>query len=200
MAHLESLVIFDPLRRTREALVFGFERDGYKVYATEEGPDALAMAQTRVPQLVVACLPPQPNGNDPLSFVGRLREEPATRELPVVVLGERRMRENALRAGADEFVARPAFIRDVLTLSLLAVSLRQDGDGQGVAGMLEDYELYFLTRALSVAGRSGVLELERGRRTGEVQFVKGEVVTARCGRMSGLTAFHHLLLWGEATP
>ena len=43
-------------------------------------------------------------------------------------------REPALRAGADEFVARPAFIRDVLTLSQLAVAIRQDGDESGVAG------------------------------------------------------------------
>ncbi|HEY7956215.1 MAG TPA: DUF4388 domain-containing protein [Polyangia bacterium] len=203
MAHLESLVVFDPDPRTRETLAFGFERDGYKVYATGESGDALAMAQTRVPQLVMAAIPhrngaPPAATADTLGMIGRLREEPATRELPIVVLGERGARQSALRAGADEFVARPAFIRDVLTLSTLAVALRQDGDETGVAGMLEDYELYFLTRALSVAERSGVLELERDGRVGEVHFVKGEVVTARCGRMSGLAAFHHLLLWGEA--
>ena len=66
--------------------------------------------------------------------------------------------------------------------------------------MLEDYELYFLTRALAVAQRSGVLELERGSRVGEVHFVKGEVVTARCGRMSGLQAFHQLFVVGRGRP
>jgi len=50
----------------------------------------------------------------------------------------------------------------VLTLSRLAVALRQDGDDGGVVGLLDDYGLYFLVRALAVAGRSGVLELERG--------------------------------------
>src|SRR5262249_20303579 len=124
--------------------------------------------------------------------------EAATRELPIVVLGDRGARERALRAGADEFVARPAFIRDVLTLAKLAVALRQDGDEAGVAGMLEDYELYFLVRGLSVAGRTGILELERAKRTGQVHFAQGEVVGARCGRMTGSTALFHLLLWGEA--
>lgn len=198
MAHLESLVVLDPQPRTREALSYGFRRDGYKVFATAQGQDALSVAQAKAAQLVVASVPPKVNGFDPLQIVGKLREEPETRELPIVVLGEPSAREAALRAGADEFVARPAFIRDVLTLSKLAVAMRQDGDDSGVAGLLEDYQLYFLVRALSVAGRSGVLELERGRRTGEVHFVKGEVVTARCGRMSGLAALHQLLLWGEA--
>jgi len=207
MAHLDSLVVFDPYARTREALVFGFERDGYKVYATGREEDALGMAQTRVAQLVVVSIPNaggeerrvKSEEGDALSLIGMLREDATTRELPIVVLGERGAREPALRAGADEFVARPAFIRDVLTLSSLAVAMRQDGDDSGVTGMLEDYELYFLTRALSVAQRTGVLELERSGRAGELQFVKGDVVTARCGRMTGQAAFQQLLLWAEAS-
>ena len=128
-----------------------------------------------------------------------MREEATTRELPVVAVGDRGRREESLRAGVDEFIARPAFIRDVLTLSRLAVAVRQDGDDGGVVGLLEDYGLYFLVRALAVAGRSCVMELERGRRIGEVQVAKGAVVAARVGRMTGVAAFHHLLLWGEAS-
>lgn len=195
MAHLESLVVLDAAGRSGAALAFGFERAGYKVYATRDADDALAMAQTRVPQLVVVAV----DGGDALSFAGRLREVPATRELPVVAIGDGARREEALRAGVDEFVTRPAFIRDVLTLSRLAVAVRQDGDDGGVVGLLEDYGLYFLVRAIAVAGRSGVLELERGRRLGEVDVAKGVVVGARVGRMSGVAAFHHLLLWGEAS-
>ncbi|HEX4459080.1 MAG TPA: DUF4388 domain-containing protein, partial [Polyangia bacterium] len=195
MAHLESLVILDAAGRSGAALAFGFERAGYHVYATREADDAMAMAQTRVPQLVVVAV----DGGESLSFVGRVREEAPTRELPVVGVGERDRREEALRAGVDDFVTRPAFIRDVLTLSRLAVAVRQDGDDGGVVGLLEDYGLYFLVRALAVAGRSGVLELERGRRTGEVRFAHGAVVGARVGRMNGVQAFNHLLLWGEAS-
>jgi CheY-like chemotaxis protein len=189
------LVVLDAAGKSGAALAFGFERAGYKVYATRDGEDALAMAQTRVPQLVVVAV----DGPEALSIVGRLREEAVTRELPVVAIGERGRREEALRAGVDEFIARPAFIRDVLTLSRLAVAVRQDGDDGGVVGLLEDYGLYFLVRALAVAGRSCVMELERGRRLGEVQVAKGAVVAARVGRMTGIAAFHHLLLWGEAS-
>jgi CheY-like chemotaxis protein len=195
VAHLESLVVLDAAGKSGAALSFGFERAGYKVYATRDGEDALAMAQTRVPQLVVVAV----DGAEALSLVGRLREEAVTRELPVVAIGDRGRREEALRAGVDEFIARPAFIRDVLTLSRLAVAVRQDGDDGGVVGLLEDYGLYFLVRAIAVAGRSCVMELERGRRLGEVQVAKGAVVAARVGRMTGVSAFHHLLLWGEAS-
>jgi CheY-like chemotaxis protein len=189
------LVVLDAAGKSGAALSFGFERAGYKVYATRDGEDALAMTQTRVPQLLVVAV----DGTEALSLVGRLREEAVTRELPVVAIGDRGRREEALRAGADEFIARPAFIRDVLTLSRLAVAVRQDGDDGGVVGLLEDYGLYFLVRALAVAGRSCVMELERGRRLGEVQVAKGAVVAARVGRMTGVAAFQHLLLWGEAS-
>jgi CheY-like chemotaxis protein len=195
MAHLESLVILDAAGKSGAALAFGFERGGLKVYATRDADDAFSMARTRVPQLIVVALD---GGTEELSLIGRLREEPVTRELPIVAVGEGVRREESLRVGADEFVTRPAFIRDVITLSRLAVAVRQDGDEAGVVGMLEDYGLYFLVRALAVARRSGVLELERGRRQGEVHFAKGAVVAARVGRMSGVAAFQHLLLWGEA--
>lgn len=195
MAHLESLVVLDAAGKSGAALTFGFERAGYKVYATRDVEDALAMTQTRVPQLLVVAV----DGPEALSLVGRVREEAPTRELPVVAIGDRGSREESLRAGADEFIARPAFIRDVLTLSRLAVAVRQDGDDGGVVGLLEDYGLYFLVRALAVAGRSCVMELERGRRIGEVQVAKGAVVAARVGRMTGVAAFQHLLLWGEAS-
>jgi len=224
MAHLRALVVFDPLlgppQRSASdaasaALRFGFERDGYTVHAPASLQDALSMAQagTAVAQLIVVVLPGADDDESDdararavgvgYSLVARLREEPETKQLPIVVLGDRGEREQALRAGADEFIARPAFIRDVITLSKLAVAARQDGDEGGVVGTLEDYQLYFLTRALAAAERSCVLEIERGRRTGEVHFLKGQVCAARVGggahAMLGVAAFQHLLLWSEAS-
>jgi CheY-like chemotaxis protein len=214
MAHLRALVVFDAHKAGQSAaLRFGFERDGYTVHAPSTMADALAVASTAMAQLVVVVLPGASDLDDDAdraraigvgySLVARLREEPQTRQLPIVVLGDRGEREQALRAGADEFVARPAFIRDVITLSKLAVAARQDGDEGGVVGTLDDYQLYFLTRALAAAERSCVLELERGRRSGEVCFNKGQVCAARVGAgtsaMAGVAAFNHLLLWSEAS-
>jgi|GEM_PF-2180405 len=215
MAHFVSLVVFDPVSRTRAALKFGFERDGFQVLTAANPAETVAMAQNRAAQLVIVSLTPgapMADGEpDPaqgeaaeeslaaaLQLIGRLREEDRTRDLPLLALGDPGDREAALRAGADEFMARPAFIRDVITLAKLAVAVRQDGDDTGVVAMLDDYELYFLVRALSAAGRSGTLGLERGRRVGEVQLVKGQVTGARLGNISGAVAFSHLLLWSEA--
>ncbi len=213
MAHLESLVVLDPNQRSRDALAFGFARDGYEVFAVEEGAEALQAVRKNGVQLVVVATPDasgagtdgdgadvkSPVADPLLAVVGRLRQETATRELPIVVLGDRLGREEALRSGADEFVARPAFLRDVITLSKLAVALRQGGDPAGIAAQLDDYGLYFLTRALAVAGRSAVITLGRGERRGELAFAQGEIVSARVGGLRGLAAYQHLLIWSHAT-
>jgi CheY-like chemotaxis protein len=203
MAHIQSVVVYDTVQRTRAALKFAFEREGWGVWAADDANDTMSMASTRGSQLVVVSVAPGDEREQEAGFrlIGRLRESGPTAELPLVALGEPGAREQALRAGADEFIARPAFIRDVLTLCKLAVAVRQDGDEAGVAAALDDYQLFFLTRALATAGRSGVLELERGARSGEVHFAKGQVVGARVGdgavkaKIVGVPAFHHLLLW-----
>ncbi len=212
MAHLESLVVLDPSQRSRDALTFGFARDGYEVFPAEDGADALTKVRENGVQLVVVATPDgtsrAADGKSQttsalLKVVGRLREEEATRNLPIVVLGDRLGREEALRSGADEFVARPAFLRDVITLSKLAVALRlgaaDPDEHTGISAALDDYGLYFLTRALAVAGRSARIRIVRGKRKGELAFAKGEVVGARVGGLRGVVAYQHLLMWGRAS-
>ncbi len=199
MAQLESLIVLGSVPRSRAALAFGFERAGFSVYATDQGADAMFMAQTQAAQLLIASSEALlTDGSSVLRLLERLRGQTATRDLPIVVTGDPHQRDEAIRSGADEFVPRPAFIRDVVTLAKVAVTRRQGGDPESVSGLLDEYGLYFLTRALSVAKRSGVLEISRGRRVGEVHFANGEVVSARSGRLLGVNAFFHLLLWDEA--
>src|SRR5690349_15217735 len=91
MAHLESLVVLDPQPKSREALVFGFARAGYAVYATGEAHDAFDAAARaegdRVPQLVVTSSSVTSDWGEAMGLVGKLRERAETSGLPIVVLG-----------------------------------------------------------------------------------------------------------------
>ena len=193
-----GVVLYDAGSRSTEALTFGFEREDFEVFPTEVASEAASLLElSKAPVLAVSIGTDPDAREEALELIASLRDRGSRRGLAVVVLGRRELREDALRAGADEFVAWPAFIRDAVTLARLAIAARPDGGG--ISGLLEDYEVYFLVRALAAAGRSAVVELERAGHKGQLHFARGELVAARAGRLSGVPALHHLLLWGEAS-
>ena len=194
-----SVVLYDAGSQSREVLTFGFEREDFEVFGTDDPEEAVRLVKVAGAPILVVSL-----GTDPaaragaISFIDSLRGGNDHSGLAVVALGRRDMREDVLRAGADEFVSWPAFIRDAVTLARLALAARAE-QGAGLSGLLEDYEVYFMVRALAAASRSAVIELDRGGRKAFVHLARGEVVAAKVGRLSGIAAFHHLLLWGEAS-
>ena len=193
-----GVVLYDAGSKSRDTLTFGFEREDFEVFSTEQPAEALSLLQVSGAPILAISVGPDPAARvEALSFIGDLRDRADKKNVVVVVLAQRELREDALRAGADEFVAWPAFIRDAVTLARLALANRPEGGG--VSGLLEDYEVYFLVRALAAAGRSAVVELERAGHKGSLHFARGELVAARVGRLAGVAAFHHLLLWGQAT-
>ncbi len=190
------LVIFDPDPQSQAALAFGFRRAGFTVFATESAAEVEAVVAKSAPELLFISSSSAHGANNdvPLRLVGRLRQEEATRQLPVIVFGDRSAREPALRAGADEFVARPAYLRDVVTLARLTVHGRPTIELS--TSML--VRLEHVARALSSAQRTGTLEIARGAEFGEVGFDQGEIVSAIVGVYAGSEALQRICRWGDA--
>ena len=108
-----------------ESLTFLVERAGFAVEVATTGPQALEAAQASPPDVLVldVMLP----GIDGLEVLRRLRASPATAELPVLMLtakGQREDRENALSAGADQFMTKP------FSNAALIAAVRQLADGR----------------------------------------------------------------------
>jgi DNA-binding response OmpR family regulator len=198
MGVVRSLVLVDKNPRSRAAIMLGFEREGCKVRATGDPSAALAIATVERPQLLVASSLDSHTDMDPVGFVRSLRATQAGSELPVMVIGsaDEQARAKMFAAGVDEYLPRPAFIRDVVTLGKLTVAMRREGGA--CEGDLAEYRLYFMARALHAARRSALLVLERDGRSGELRFRDGELVSARIGRLGGASAFLHLILWDRA--
>src|SRR6202007_2891395 len=106
-------------------------------------------------------------------------------------------RTEASSAGADEIVVRPAYLRDVVTLTRLLRGVPHAPRDHLVVHMVETPGVYTLVRALAALGRSAVLTLIRGLRRGEVRFFNGEVTSAQVGLIHGQAALHQLLLWTD---
>jgi len=85
-----------------------FKKGGYEVVICRDGQTALAAAAAQLPQLIV--LDVMMPGLDGLGALRQLKENPATRGIPVVVLsakGHALTRVEAEAAGAALFLAKP---------------------------------------------------------------------------------------------
>lgn len=85
-----------------------FKKGGYEVVTCRDGKEAIALAGTALPQLIV--LDVMMPGLDGMGALRQLKENPATREIPVVVLsakGHALTRVEAELAGAALFLAKP---------------------------------------------------------------------------------------------
>ena len=84
------------------------KKGGYAVISCRDGKEALAAAAAQLPQLIV--LDVMMPGLDGLGALRQLKENPATREIPVVVLsakGHALTKVEAEASGAVLFLAKP---------------------------------------------------------------------------------------------
>lgn len=106
------------------------ERAGFRVLSAGDGVAGLRMARTERPNLVVLDL--MLPGMDGLDVVRALREDPATRTLPVIMLTARVEEADmliGLELGADDYVTKP-FSPRALVARVRAVLRRSEGEPQ----------------------------------------------------------------------
>src|SRR6266480_5966096 len=126
------LVVEDEVK-IRELLRSYFEREGFDVVSTGSGADAISLAQTAAPDLVILDLRlPDIRGESVASEIRRFSR------VPVLMLTAKTSEEDrihGLELGADDYVTKPFSPRE-LVLRVQAI-LRRGGGGpaaeQGVA-------------------------------------------------------------------
>jgi phosphate regulon transcriptional regulator PhoB len=99
----------------RDLLAFHLERDGYQVTRATTGLEALRQLRAAPPDLVILDLMlPELDG---LEVCRRLRADPATAALPVIMLtakGDEVDRVVGLEMGADDYVVKPFSPKEML--------------------------------------------------------------------------------------
>lgn len=122
-----SVLVVDDEPAIRDLVVFHLEREGFRVRTARTGADALKQVKTSAPDLVILDLMlPELDG---LEVCRRLRHDPATSFIPVIMLtakGDEVDRIVGLEIGADDYVTKPfspkelvARVRAVLRRSLI---------------------------------------------------------------------------------
>jgi len=99
----------------RALVVHHLKREGYQVSAASSGEEALRQVQAAPPDLVILDL--MMPAMDGLEVCRRLRQDPATASLPIVMLtakGDEVDRVLGLEIGADDYVVKPFSPKELL--------------------------------------------------------------------------------------
>lgn len=89
-------------------LAYNLEREGFKVYSTDDGEEALVMVKEKRPDVIVLdWMLPSMSG---IEICRRLRADDNTKNIPVIMLsarGEEDDRIRGLDSGADDYITKP---------------------------------------------------------------------------------------------
>jgi two-component system, OmpR family, alkaline phosphatase synthesis response regulator PhoP len=122
----ETVLVVDDERDILELVKYNLDKEGYQVTVVATGEDALAAARTKMPDIVILDL--MLPGVDGLEVCRRLKGDPKTRSIPIVMLtakGDEADVVAGLELGASDYVTKP-FSPRVLTARIRAVLRRGD--------------------------------------------------------------------------
>jgi len=104
----ERILLVEDNAQNRRLAQFLLKSRGYTVYEATTGQEALDLARTHLPDLVLMDL--RLPGIDGLTATRALKEDELTRRIPVIALTAFAMdgdREKALQAGCDGYITKP---------------------------------------------------------------------------------------------
>ena len=116
MPQATRLVVADDDRDIRELVAFKLEQGGYQVAQAADGAEALAMITAERPALAV--LDVMMPGLTGLDLTRRLRADPETAGLPIILLTARAQEsdvEAGFAAGIDDYVVKPFSPRELMS-------------------------------------------------------------------------------------
>jgi DNA-binding response OmpR family regulator len=108
------VLVADDEEDIRALVAFRLQRAGYEVITAADGAEALTLATTRLPDLIVLdMMMPKATG---LEVTRSMREHEATKDIPIILLTARAQEGDVTRgfeAGADDYVKKPFSPQDL---------------------------------------------------------------------------------------
>src|SRR5215204_1085466 len=117
-----TVLIVDDEHSGRETLQSVLEGEGYDLIMAENGPQAIEKAKLYLPDVIL--LDVMMPGMTGFEVCERIRNDPQVAEIPIIILTALDDREsllNGLKAGADDFIAKP-FDRFELRARLIGIT------------------------------------------------------------------------------
>jgi DNA-binding response OmpR family regulator len=110
----QLVLVADDEEDIRALVAFRLQRAGYDVITAADGEEALALATTQLPDLIVLdMMMPKATG---LEVTRSLRGQDSTKDIPVILLTARAQEADVasgFEAGADDYVKKPFSPKDL---------------------------------------------------------------------------------------
>lgn len=111
----ETILVIEDERDIVEIIEYNFQREGYTVLSANNGEKGLEIARTRRPAAIILDL--MLPGLDGIEVAKRLRQDPNTREIAILMLtakGEESDIILGLGVGADDYVVKPFKLKELV--------------------------------------------------------------------------------------
>jgi DNA-binding response OmpR family regulator len=198
---LRTALVVDPDDAGRRALVEDLLQHGFSVLEATSGAEALRVAVARRPWLVLTELTlPDETG---LALCRKMRSHSLLRRTPVVFLSAQDdcdTRYRALKAGADDYLAKPVVTRELLIrLELLLKRFAEielgTEPGAGLRGAVELVGAPAVLQICHLNGLTGVLVARRGSQAVRIAFRHGQIVSATGPDHEGPLVVYDFISW-----
>lgn len=156
-----QVLVVDDEENIQELIRLGLRYEGFQVESASNGPDAISAAQRLNPDLIILDL--MLPGMDGLEVCRRLRANPTTQDIPILMLtakDEVHDRVTGLDTGADDYLTKP-FDFEELVARVKAILRRQQRAQRAEQGsaspnqilQFADLQLNMATREVTRGGR-----------------------------------------------
>ena len=138
---MKKILAVDDEEDILELLTFNLTREGYRVVSAATGEAALQAVPKEMPDLIILDL--MLPGIDGLEVARRLKNDPDTKNLPIIMLtakGEEADIVTGLELGADDYITKP-FSPRILAARVKAVLRREVKDARDESSVLQIHDI-----------------------------------------------------------
>lgn len=127
----QTILIIEDDADIAESLEYNFKREGFRAVVAESGEKGLRLAQDSKNPPTLILLDLMLPGMNGMELCEKLRREPSTEKIPVVILTAKAAESDkvaGLEIGADDYVVKPFSFKELIA-RVRAVLRRTEGDG-----------------------------------------------------------------------
>jgi len=202
-----SILAVDDSPVITEMIKDAFEAEGYRVLTAEDGSEALKIALSENPDIIIADV--NMPGMDGWELCSQIRSNPFTSFIPFIFLTARAQSPDRIRGiqmGADDYLTKPFEMEELIArVHLIFQRIRKTQESllmrerKSLSGSTKEMALPDLLQMFAINQKTGLLRISRmGFPPGVIAVEGGRIIRAELGPARAAKAIYRLLLWPDA--